>query len=97
MEGTRAGRCPYVGVGVVSWTGGIQVTTRCIEGREHTAPTRLHTRTWEALRMGLDGVLSAVLARPAERAARGFVAELLARYLIWCSDSGSKVAEAKRW
>jgi hypothetical protein len=71
VGGTRAGRCPYAGVGVVSGTGegGIQVSTRCIEGRQCTVPTRLCTCTRAVLRRALDGVLSAVSAQPAERVA----------------------------
>jgi hypothetical protein len=69
--------------------GGIQVSTQCIEGHQRTASTRLCTRTRAVLHRGLDGVLSAVLARPAEWGARGFVAELLVRYLICRSDGGS--------
>jgi hypothetical protein len=49
--------------------GGIQVSTRCIEGRQCTAPTRLCTCTQAVLRRALDGVLSVVSAQPAERAA----------------------------
>jgi hypothetical protein len=45
---------------------GIQVSTRCIEGRQHNAPTRLRTRTRAVLHRGVDSVLSAVSARPAE-------------------------------
>jgi hypothetical protein len=48
--------------------GGIQVSTRCIEGCQHNAPTRLCTRTRAVLHRGLDDVLLAVLARPAKRA-----------------------------
>jgi hypothetical protein len=33
--------CPYIGVGVVSWTRGIQVSTRCNEGRQRTLSMRL--------------------------------------------------------
>jgi hypothetical protein len=62
--------------------GGIQVSMRCIEGRQCTAPTRLCTWTRAVLRRGLHVVLSAMSAQPAERAMRGFIAELLARYLV---------------
>jgi hypothetical protein len=47
-KGPREGHvscvCPYVGVGVVSLTGGIQVFTQRNEGCQRTLATWLHTR-----------------------------------------------------
>jgi hypothetical protein len=40
-EGHTSCVCPYVGIVVVSWTGGIQVSTRRNEGRQRTLATRL--------------------------------------------------------
>jgi hypothetical protein len=91
----RAGRCPYADVGVVSWIGGIQVSTQRIEGRQRTAPTRPCTRTRVVLHRGLDGMLSVMSAQPAEWAVRGFIVELLAWYLVWRSDDDSRAAAAE--
>jgi hypothetical protein len=43
-EGHTSCVYPYVGIGVVSWTGGIQVSTLRNEGRQRTLPMRLHAR-----------------------------------------------------
>jgi hypothetical protein len=43
-EGHTRCVCLYVSVGVVSWTGRIQVSTRCNEGRQRTLATRLRAR-----------------------------------------------------
>jgi hypothetical protein len=43
-EGHASYVCLYVGVGVVSWTGGIQVSTRRNEGRQRTLPMWLCAR-----------------------------------------------------
>jgi hypothetical protein len=59
---------PYVGGEVVSWTGG--ESTRHTRACQRTPVTRLRMRAGR-LRRGLDGVLSAVTARPVERPARG--------------------------
>jgi hypothetical protein len=69
---------------------------RGIEGRQRTAPTRLCTRMQTVLRRGLDGVLLAMSARLAERAAQSFITELLARYLVWRSDGGSRAVAAEQ-
>jgi hypothetical protein len=60
--------------------------TQCNGGCQHTTPTRLCVRTGAALRRGLDGALSAVSARPAGQATRGFIIELLVRHPDWRSD-----------
>jgi hypothetical protein len=63
----------------VSWTGG---ASRCPCGATSGANTpwlRSYVRSPPGLRWGLDGVVSAVSARPAGHAVRGFVVELLVR------------------
>jgi hypothetical protein len=77
VKGHESCVCLYVGVGVVRWTGGIQVSMRRNERRQRTLPTRLRARR-AALRRGLDGALSAASARSAGQAVRGFVVKLLA-------------------
>jgi hypothetical protein len=45
-EGHASCVCSYVGVGLVSWTGGIQVSTRCNEGCQRILAT------WLCMRIG---------------------------------------------
>jgi hypothetical protein len=70
-EGHATCVCPYVGIGVVSWTGG---TSRCPRGamRGTSAPYLCgyaHVRA--ALDGGLHSMLSTAAAWPVKRAARG--------------------------
>jgi hypothetical protein len=70
--------CPYAIGEVVIWTEGKSMwphdTPRCA-----SAPwLRGYAHAPAGLCRGLDGALSAVLVRPAEQAARGFIVELLA-------------------
>jgi hypothetical protein len=77
VKGHESCVCLYVGVRVVRWTGGIQVSMRRNERRKRTLPTQLRARR-AALRRRLDGALSAASARSAGQATRGFVVKLLA-------------------
>jgi hypothetical protein len=71
--------CLYVGVGVVSWTGGhpgVHVAQQGAPVHPDYAATRARRAV---LRGGLDGMLLAVLAQPVGQVVRGFVVELLVR------------------
>jgi hypothetical protein len=76
VETTPKEFCSYVGVGVVSWTGGHPGVHAAQRGAP-AHPGYVATRVSAGLRRGLDGTPSAVPAPSSGWVVRGFVVELL--------------------